>query len=211
MDRLHQRGYITDPHGRAKSVAFTEEGLERAMRSGDDLALDLSRCARGTVLVCREGTEREAGLALLAEARKDVERNRFSYAMLGFLDNLEATAKAAEGDLDAAVELSRRAADQQFPTGESIWPLATATLVESLVRRGGRGDNDAAQAALDRAEAAMPADDVVGFDLHYMRARAWIARGRRDQNRYRELADRYLATATSLGFHGHIAAAKALT
>jgi hypothetical protein len=30
MDRLHQRGYITDPHGRAKSVAFTEEGLERA-------------------------------------------------------------------------------------------------------------------------------------------------------------------------------------
>jgi hypothetical protein len=30
MDRLFQRDYITDPHGKAKSVVFTEEGLERA-------------------------------------------------------------------------------------------------------------------------------------------------------------------------------------
>jgi hypothetical protein len=30
MERLHEQGYITDPHGKAKSVVFTEEGLERA-------------------------------------------------------------------------------------------------------------------------------------------------------------------------------------
>jgi hypothetical protein len=30
MDRLHQGGFITDPRGKAKSVLFTEEGLERA-------------------------------------------------------------------------------------------------------------------------------------------------------------------------------------
>jgi hypothetical protein len=30
MDRLHQKGYITDPRGKAQSVVFTEEGLERA-------------------------------------------------------------------------------------------------------------------------------------------------------------------------------------
>jgi hypothetical protein len=30
MDRLYQQGYITDPRGKAKSVVFTEEGLERA-------------------------------------------------------------------------------------------------------------------------------------------------------------------------------------
>lgn len=30
MDRLHEQGYITDPHGKAKSVVFTEEGFERA-------------------------------------------------------------------------------------------------------------------------------------------------------------------------------------
>ena len=32
MDRLHEAGYITDPRGKAKSVVFTEEGLERAER-----------------------------------------------------------------------------------------------------------------------------------------------------------------------------------
>jgi hypothetical protein len=32
MDRLHQQGYITDPRGKAKSVGFTEEGLQRAQR-----------------------------------------------------------------------------------------------------------------------------------------------------------------------------------
>jgi hypothetical protein len=30
MNRLHERGYITDPRGNAKSVVFTEEGFERA-------------------------------------------------------------------------------------------------------------------------------------------------------------------------------------
>ena len=32
MNRLHEQGYITDPRGKAKSVAFTEEGSERAKR-----------------------------------------------------------------------------------------------------------------------------------------------------------------------------------
>jgi hypothetical protein len=37
MDRLHQEGYITDPRGKAKSVVFTEEGLERAQRLLEEL------------------------------------------------------------------------------------------------------------------------------------------------------------------------------
>ena len=37
MDRLHQEGYISDPRGKAKSVAFTEEGLERARRLLEEL------------------------------------------------------------------------------------------------------------------------------------------------------------------------------
>jgi hypothetical protein len=32
MNRLHNQRYITDPRGKAKSVVFTEEGLERARR-----------------------------------------------------------------------------------------------------------------------------------------------------------------------------------
>ncbi len=30
MDRLHKKGWIDDPKGKAKSVVFTEEGLKRS-------------------------------------------------------------------------------------------------------------------------------------------------------------------------------------
>ena len=30
LDRLHERGYISDPRSKAKSIVFSEEGLERA-------------------------------------------------------------------------------------------------------------------------------------------------------------------------------------
>jgi Domain of unknown function (DUF6429) len=33
MDRLHQKGFISDPTHRAKSVVFTEEGLAEAERA----------------------------------------------------------------------------------------------------------------------------------------------------------------------------------
>jgi hypothetical protein len=32
MARLHEKGYISDPRGKAKSVAFTEQGLEESER-----------------------------------------------------------------------------------------------------------------------------------------------------------------------------------
>jgi Domain of unknown function (DUF6429) len=32
MGRLHQKGYITDPVGKAKSVLFTEEGVRESER-----------------------------------------------------------------------------------------------------------------------------------------------------------------------------------
>ncbi|HSY51439.1 MAG TPA: DUF6429 family protein [Thermoanaerobaculia bacterium] len=37
MDRLHQKGYISDPVGKAKSVLFTDEGLAESERLLDEL------------------------------------------------------------------------------------------------------------------------------------------------------------------------------
>jgi hypothetical protein len=37
MSRLHQKGYISDPVGKAKSILFTEEGLREAERLFDAL------------------------------------------------------------------------------------------------------------------------------------------------------------------------------
>jgi hypothetical protein len=37
LGRLHEQGYISDPVGKAKSVVFTEEGLERSSRLLEEL------------------------------------------------------------------------------------------------------------------------------------------------------------------------------
>jgi len=37
MNRLYEKGYITDPRSKAKSVVMTEEGLERAKRLVESL------------------------------------------------------------------------------------------------------------------------------------------------------------------------------
>jgi hypothetical protein len=37
MDRLFEAGYITDPRSKARSVVFTDEGLERSRRLFEEL------------------------------------------------------------------------------------------------------------------------------------------------------------------------------
>ena len=37
LDRLHARGLISDPVGRAKSVSFTEDGLREARRLFEEM------------------------------------------------------------------------------------------------------------------------------------------------------------------------------
>ena len=37
MNRLHDKGFISDPRGKAKSVVFTEEGLVEAERLLEEL------------------------------------------------------------------------------------------------------------------------------------------------------------------------------
>lgn len=32
MNRLHEKGYISDPRGKAKSIVFTKEGIQEAER-----------------------------------------------------------------------------------------------------------------------------------------------------------------------------------
>ena len=37
MNRLHEKGFISDPRGKAKSVVFTEKGLQEARRLLEEL------------------------------------------------------------------------------------------------------------------------------------------------------------------------------
>jgi adenylate cyclase len=52
-------------------------------------------------------------------------------------------------------------------------------------------------------------EDFALKEVQHLRSRAMIAKARGDHD-YREVADRYLALATSHGYPGHIAAAKAM-
>ena len=193
------------------ALADTAETLARAERSGDDLALNLARCARAAVLLHKEGPDYDAGLALFEKVRDTVLREEFSHSMLGYLGVETARVRLNRGDLDGTIDLSRSTIDELYPSGEGMWALATACLVEALLRRGAKGDVDAAQEAVERMAEIPCSPEVIMMQLHKVRLRALIARATGDQDRYRELADRYRAMATSLGYHGHIAAAEAMT
>jgi adenylate cyclase len=189
----------------------TAEAVERTERWGDELALHVTRFARGIALAHRDDPERQAGFELLAQARDAAVQERFALQIVPVVDIHLAQQKARSGDLDGAIELARVVLEDLSDSGGAIWSvLATTILVEALLRRGSDGDLAEAQAAIDRL-AAVPTD--AGFVLHeifLLRLRALVARARGDEDAYRDHRDRYRAMATELGFEGHIALAEAM-
>jgi adenylate cyclase len=118
---------------------------------------------------------------------------------------------AEGGEVRGAIESARSIVDQLFESGEMfLRGVATAALVESLLRRGSDTDVQEAAAAIERL-AAVPTDP--GFVLNeipLLRMRALLARAHGDEAAYRDYRDRYRAMAKSLGFEGHMAWAEAM-
>jgi adenylate cyclase len=195
----------------ATTLRDTAEFLVMAEQSGDDMALGFARTARGVILVHRGGAGREVGFDLLAQAREAAIQERFVKLFLPIVDIHLAQEKARLADLDGAIELSRAVVDELFDSGGSVWSaLATAVLVESLLRRGRDKDVRDAQDAIDRL-AAVPTDP--GFVLNeiwLLRLRALLARAHGDAETYAHFRDRYRDMARTLGFEGHIAWAEAM-
>jgi adenylate cyclase len=195
----------------ATALRDTADALAIAERSGDEIALHITRGARGITLAHRDGPERDAGFALLAQVREAAVQQRFALQIVPVVDIHLAQQKARSGDLDGAIGLARAVVADLF-AGGSIWSvLATTVLVEALLCRGRNADLREAQGAIDRL-AAVPTDP--GFVLHelpLLRLRSLLARAHGDEAGYREFRDRYRAMATSLGFEGHMALAEAMT
>jgi adenylate cyclase len=195
----------------ATALRNTAEFLSMAEQSGDDLALDLAQGVHGLALVYQDGPGRERGFELLAKVRERAANNQFSLTNLAIADIHTAREKARTGDTAGAIELARAVADDLFTSGGCIWtPLATSVLVEALLQRGGAGDLDEAEGAIEQL-AAVPTDP--GFVLHeitLLRLRALLARARGDEAAYRDTRDSYRAMAMSLGFEGHMKWAEAM-
>ncbi len=148
---------------------------------------------------------------MLAQVKADILQERFSHSMLGAIDTITAEMMTKAGDLDGAIALLDAVFDNNlWNSGEGMWALTTGVLVDALLARGADGDLERAEAAVDRM-AEFPIARMTAMAMQELRMRAVIARAKRDEKAYRALADEYLAKATSFGFHGHAAAARAMT
>jgi adenylate cyclase len=194
----------------ATATRETSEALRIAESSSDDFVLGMGRLCRGLVLVTREGPQREAGLDLFTQARDMAVAERFSLSALTIVEPEFAMQKARAGDLDGAVEMMREVVDGAYESGDMIWRgRATEVLVQVLVGRGSFGDQQNAQAAIDRL-AAVPTDP--GFVLHelpLLRSRALLAHARGDENSYRNFLEQHRAKAAAAGFDALIASSDA--
>nr|WP_253870338.1 adenylate/guanylate cyclase domain-containing protein [Mycobacterium sp. 1164966.3] len=195
----------------ATALRHTAEFLSISEQSGDNLALDLARGVHGLALAYQDGSAREHGFELLAKVRERAANNLFTVTSLPMADIHVAREKARTGELGGAIELARSVVDDMFNSGGCIWTaLAVTVLVEALVQRGGEGDLDEAENAMDQL-AAVPTDP--GFvlnEISLLRLRALLARARGEEAAYRDHRNRYRAMATTLGFEGHIKWAEAM-
>jgi hypothetical protein len=194
----------------ATAMRETAEALRIAELSSDDFILGMGRLSRGLVLVSRDGPQREAGLDLFTQARDAAMTAGFSLSALTIVEPEFAMEKARIGDLDGAIETVRAVVDGAYESGDMIWRgRATEVLVQLLVRRGSVGDQNKAQAAIDRL-AAVPTDP--GFVLHelpLLRSRALLALAHGDENSCRNFMKRHRAKAKAAGFEALVAAADA--
>ncbi|WP_445162692.1 ATP-binding protein [Mycobacterium sp. Dal123C01] len=189
----------------------TAELLEIAERLGDDLTLACARHVRGMALATYFTPERDDAIELLAAAREAAVQERFTAVAAAAVDLYAAQARARAGDLDAAIELSRDAVEEEYRCGDMIMRAASVSgLVGVLLRRGWPADLPEARAAIDRLAAVPTEPGSVLHDLWLLSLRASEAQALGDEPAYRDYRDRYRSMANSLGFEGHIAWAAAM-
>ncbi len=191
-----------------------EDALRIAERSGDDLALAFARLTLGVALVHRHtDAQRDNGQTLLAEVSEVFDRGKHNLCDLQVVNVYLARERARRGDRDDALPAMRAAADDLFRDGRLLeWGIpVTGVLVETLLDRGVDGDVAEAEAAITRLAGAPADNGLVIREIWLLRLRALLARAHGDDTAYRDYRDRYRATATALGFEGHIAWAEAMS
>jgi class 3 adenylate cyclase len=196
-----------------RAVREIEDALRIAERSGDDLALAITRVTLGVALVHRPtAAERDRGQQQLAEVSEVFLRRGYLLGELPIVNVYLARERARRGDRDEAIPFMRTAVDHLFREGQLLgWGLpATGVLVETLLDRGADGDLVEAEAAIERLAAAPADEGLVIRDIWLLRLRALLAQAQGDEASYRDYRDRYRAMATELGFEGHMQWAEAM-
>jgi hypothetical protein len=197
-----------------RAMRETEDALQDAERSSDDLALNIARMTLGHTLVHRQtAADRERGQKLLAQLSDVFLRQGYLLGDLPLINLHLARERARHGDHDDAIPLMRATVDHLVRAGQLLmWGLpATGVLVETLLDRGDQSDVAEAEAAILRLAAAPADEGLVIREIWLLRMRALLARAHGDAAAYTDFRDRYRDMAKTLGFEGHIAWAEAMT
>jgi hypothetical protein len=195
------------------AVHESEDALQVAERSGDDLALAFAEMTLGVALVHRNtAAEHDRGHKLLAEVGEEFVRRESLLSYLPIINIYLARETARRGECDEAIPLMRTALDHLIRQGQLLayGIPATGVLVETLLDRRADGDIAEAEAAIERLASAPADEGLVIREPWLLRLRALLARANGDDTAYRDYRDRYRDMATSLGFEGHIAWAEAM-
>ncbi|GBG38135.1 cyclase [Mycobacterium montefiorense] len=195
----------------AEDVAQTAESLDIAQRSGDNAALAYALVNRATALI--HGTEEGAaeGFEYLAKAREIFVDEKLIVAIRRMTDVEIACGRARSGDVDGAIDLVSRVLNAQFDAGTMMFRgPATTALVETLLARGGPGDIEAAQRAIDRLEDVPTEPGFVLHEIPVLRLRALLARVHGDETGYRQYLQHFRARARDAQFEGYLALADAM-
>ena len=188
-----------------------DDALRMAESAGDDLGVVFTKYTKGLVLVHGDAADRDRGLELLTEVRELTLEDRFYLSELPMVELYVAREQARHGDVDDAINRMRNALDLLFERGQFAWGVvASAVFVGTLLDHGGEGDLAEAEAVTDRMETAPLEMAPECHDVWLLRMRALLADARGDESVYRDYRDRYRATATALGFEGHMEWAEAM-
>ena len=188
-----------------------DDALRMAESAGDDLGVAFTKYTKGLVLVHGDPADRDRGLQLLTEVRELTLEDRFYLSELPMIEMYAAREQARHGDVDDAINCMRSAHDLLFERGQFAWGVvASAVFVGTLLDRGGEGDLAEAEAVTDRMATAPLEMAPECLDLWLLRTRAMLADACGDESVYRDYRDRYRATATALGFEGHMEWAEAM-
>lgn len=194
-----------------EDVAQAAESLEIARRSGDNAALAYSLVNRATTLIHHNAESAAEGYEYLYKAREILADEKLVVALRRMSDIEIARGRAQSGDLDGAIDLVSRIINAQFEAGTMIFRApATNALVEALLARGGPGDIEAAEHAIDRLADVPTEPGFVLHDIPVQRWRALLARARGDEAGYRLFLQRFRAKAQDAEFEGYLAQADAM-
>jgi class 3 adenylate cyclase len=196
-----------------RALRETEDALQDAERSSDDLALSIARMTLGFTLVNRPtAADRERGQQLLAQLSDVFVRQGYLLGDLPLINLHLARDRAWHGGHDDAKPLMRAVVDHLVRAGQLLmWGLpATGVLVETLLDHGPESDAAEAETAIERLATAPADEGLVIREVWLLRLRALLARAHGDDTAYRDYRDRYRDMATSLGYQGHIAWAEAM-